>query len=407
MVLGHVAGDVVQVEDVLLEGVAERAAVALLGPGQGLLGLVLQKALEGLALAPLLVGLGKLLGVDPRFQGLGIVALGSDGVPGRHELGAAEQLLGGLAAGLDLADQGGGAVQGRGRVVVGRVGGEVLRVFEIVLELILRRAAVAGGHGPLHGVGVLLDPGAEDGVLGQIRMLVQLGAVQLHPEGASLVPLRAHGPAGPEDLGVGGDGLLRGGVQVLQLLLLGVDALLRRGHGPHRHVRGELVQVQDVFLEGFLRGAAVARRQEPDHLRVGLLGDKIIEGIAQDQVVPFFLPILGLRPDLQGPLLAALAVGRGTGREDRGVELPLFRVGEGVEAGTLEGLLIGLNGFEHALRVIFDLSHRHNLFPFLYAGTGFTAAPGLGPFRGRPGRIPAAACRRSAFSGRIWVFRVR
>ena len=217
--------------------------MALLGLGQGLFRLVLQEALEGLTLAPFLVGLGKFLGVDKRLQSFGVIPLGPDGIPGRYELGAAQKLLLGRAAGLDLADQGGGAVQGGGRVVVGRVGGKVLHVFEIVLELILRRAAVAGGHIPLHGVGVLCHPGAEDGVLGQIRMLVHQRTVQLRPEGACLVPLRADGPAGTEDLGVGGDGLLGGGVQVLQLLLLGVDALLRRGHGAHRHVRGQLVQL--------------------------------------------------------------------------------------------------------------------------------------------------------------------
>ena len=152
---GHVGGDVIQVLDVLLEGVADGAAVAG-KPLPGLLALVLHEALEGLALAPLLVGRVQGLGGDGLLQAGLLAPDGPHRLPGRHQLGVAVKLLLVGAAVLELVHQGRGAVHGAGHILLRRGRGDVIQLQHVVPEHLLRLAAVALEDGALQAVGVLL-----------------------------------------------------------------------------------------------------------------------------------------------------------------------------------------------------------------------------------------------------------
>ena len=382
--LRHVRRDVVQVLHMLLELVAQGAAVALEQGLSGLRVMLPQIALEGFAALPFGIGLLQGGGIDRRFQAGLFPPDGAHALPGRHQLVIDDVALFEIRGVLHLLLEGLAALLGLGRVGHRHVGGDALQIQDVVLEQVLPRAAVAlaGGEGRLQLRSLFLHEALEGGAAAQIRGLGIGIRLDLRLQGRGLAPCRAHCLTGAEDLRVDRRGLLGPGVHALQLLLLLLDPILGLGHIADRHVGGQLVLLQDIVLKTILRRAAVPRGQHHLHFGVALRLHKALEALTLCQAVLRRLHLFGVHRDLQRSLFLANRIAGCAKGKDIGVHLQFSILADSVKLRCLHGLLHGIDGFQRAFTIYFVIDW-HNEDPFCsQAGEGVALRFSAGAKRG-------------------------
>ena len=292
--LGHLIGDDALLGglggDVFPELIVQGAAVA---GGGGLdearaVGLR-EHVIHGGALEQLLAAGVQLGGVHLGAQAFHIPPDGVHRLPGGHELPVYtcpfRKSFIRKALGVDLFLEHLGALRGGGHILGGDVLGDAVHIQDVLLELILQLAAVAGGDGALGLVGVVADKFLEGLAVRQLRGLLAGGlGIQVEFQAVLLAPDRVDGAAGAQDLRQELGLLLRGLAVIFGLdpLLQALDALQGGGGVLGGQVLGQDVQLPDVLLELVRQLAAVAGAGGADRL-LPVIRHVILEGLAVQQ----------------------------------------------------------------------------------------------------------------------------
>ena len=312
--LGHISGNLGQLEHVFLERVLQGAAVAVEGgfPGGG--GIIFDKIPEGLAFHQLFGNVGGLLGVNVYVEGLLFIPLGADGAASRHELGVVSRLFiqGHIPElrGFDLILEPFDAGHRSGHVGLRHVVGQLLHGADVFFEFVLQLAAVALLHQLVELLLVILHKAFEGlGFRKLIGFFVDLRRIETLFEAVALAPDRADVAAGSKNLGKNGRLIIgKQAVVFLQLFLERFNTLVGVGDHLVGQILGQEFRPFDLLLEQVQERAAVAlqgRLLELAVIGIGLGVDEVFEALARIPLFPGILQRGGVDRLVQAVLLAA------------------------------------------------------------------------------------------------------